>query len=179
MATNPAKMVKNNLPKLMLAFATITKHELLVGVPADSTARDAGSMNNATLAYIHDNGAPEANIPARPFMRPGIKKVERDITLQFKTAASKAMQGEDVVLRYMHRAGLIAQNSIRNTINEGIPPPLAESTLRGRARRNMKGSKAELASRAAGNAPSIDTTTPLVVTGGLRNSITYVVREKK
>ena len=176
---NPAQLVKNNLPKLMLAFAKITKNEVLVGVPADSSARDPNVINNATLAYIHDNGAPEANIPARPFMRPGIKKVERDLSLQFKTAASKAMQGEDVVLRYLHRAGLIASSSIKNTINEGIPPPLAESTLRGRARRNMKGSKAELASRAEGNAPSIDTTTPLVVTGGLRNSITYVVREKK
>ena len=41
----------------------LANSRLLVGFPAESAGRDEGPLTNAALAYIHDNGAPEAGIP--------------------------------------------------------------------------------------------------------------------
>ena len=182
---NPAQKIKDNLPGLLLAFKKLSEQEVLVGVPAGAGGPDGSDANYASIAYWQDNGAPEANIPARPFMKPGIKSVQREVAACFKQAAQKALEDKEdkeEVGKYLIKAGLIASSAIKNHIDEGIPPPLADSTLRARARgkpgiKISKGAKIELASRAAGNAPSNDSVTPLVITGGLRNSITFVVKE--
>ena len=108
-----------------------------------------------------------ANIPARPFMRPGIMEVKDFIAKELEKGARGAMNGDagavDIAL---NRAGLKAQASIRGKINEGIAPELAPSTLAAR--------RARRARRARGRTG----TKPLVDTGQLRNSINYVVRKK-
>jgi phage gpG-like protein len=131
-------------------------------VPSDKAERkDSNEPSNAMLAYIHDNGSPAQNIPARPFMRPGIESAKGAIEAVMKLGAKKALDGDETaVVVSLHQAGLIAQRSIRARINEGIDPPLAESTLRARARKGAKGTK------------------PLIRTGQLRNSINYVIVEK-
>jgi hypothetical protein len=70
------------------------------------------------------------------------------------------------------------QNAVRTKITDGPFAPLADSTLRARARRGRKGAVAELKSRAQGNAPNNANAKPLIDTGQLRKSITYVVRKK-
>lgn len=161
MAKNAASLVKNNFGKLGKAFAELSNLELLVGVPKENDARKEEGMNNATLAYIHDNGSPANNIPARPFMKPGIQAVRGKLNDKLKLAAKNAMTSAESADRQLHVAGLIAQSSIRNTINEGIAPALQDSTIAARKRRGRTGTK------------------PLIDTGQLRNSITYVVRRKK
>jgi hypothetical protein len=164
--------------------------EVLVGFPEDTTERDEDEedgqtkdLTNATLGYIHDNGAPEANIPARPFMRPGInnakpklikiaKQMARDVVEGGKDGATVAEQG-------YHAMGLVAQASIRNVINDGVDPPLADATLRARARRGRKGAKEELENRAKGMPPGKDLAKPLVDTGQMRNAVNYAVRNRK
>ncbi len=183
---NAAKLLKDKLPQLREAFGTLAKNEVLVGVPRDDAARkdedpSKPQMNNATLAYIHDNGSPAANIPARPFMRPGIEAAQKQISEFMGNGASQVLQGNaGAVDRALAKAGLTAQASIRNTINEGIAPELKESTLRGRIRQGVavKGAKAELAARDAGEAAGSHAK-PLIATGQLRNSINYVIRGKK
>ena len=119
------------------------------------------------------------NIPARPFMTPGITKVRDKVKETLKSAAQGALQGKDPIVA-LNRVGLISQASIRNAINDGIPPPLADSTLRGRIRNRtaIKGAKQELANRESGILPGMQDAKPLVATGQLRNSINYVIREK-
>lgn len=160
-----AKLILNALPGLKSRVEELTKSQVLVGVPREDTTRKSnekkGPMNNATLAYIHDKGSPAANIPARPFMVPGIKAVQPRVAQVLKTGAQAVLQGAPSGMpNALHKAGLIAQASIRGKINEGIPPPLAPSTLAARRRRGRKGEK------------------PLVDTGQLRNSINYVIRTK-
>ena len=183
-AKNAASVVLNKLPGLLTSMGKLTKQELLVGVPQDKTARkdEKVAMNNATLAYIHDNGSPAQNIPARPFMRPGIEAAAGPVAQRFKAAAKQALHGESQGANSnLNAAGLIAQTSIKNAINEGIAPPLSDATLKARIRNKtaVKGAKMELANRAAGNAPGIGFAKPLVATGQLRNSISYILREKK
>lgn len=180
----PAKMtlVKDLLPKIKEGLARIEKQEVLVGIPAESPQRkdEKGPMNNATLAYIHDNGSPAANIPARPFMRPGIMLAKEKIANTLGAAAVRTLEGGNGQMSSaLHKIGLIAQASVREVINEGVAPPLADSTLKARARRGRKGAIKELKNRAEGLAAGMGDAKPLVDTGQMRNAISYVVREKK
>jgi hypothetical protein len=181
---NAAKKLIDKLPALKLSLAALTKHDVLVGVPQDNTIRRKGEMNNATIAYIQDNGSPANNIPARPFMEVGIKNAQPNITDRMKKTATDIIkkQGIDAdVDAGLTKVGMIAQASIRNAINEGIPPPLKAGTLKARIRNRtaVKGAQMELASRGEGNEGGTDLAKPLVATGQLRNSINFVIRSKK
>ncbi|WP_066922893.1 hypothetical protein [Methylobacterium sp. CCH5-D2] len=163
----------------------LTRTDVLVGVPAEKAERpsepgETGERpNNAALAYIHDTGMPEQNIPARPFMAPGIAEGEGAITKAYALAGQQALIGDEAgMIRAQHMAGLAAQNAIRGKINEGIAPPLSERTLRARAARGRKGAIKELKARAKGEAPTLTNAKPLIDTGQLRNSITYVIRPR-
>lgn len=153
-------ITKNRVKQVLGAIATLPQQDVLVGVPGDESAREAGSpITNAALAYIHDKGAPEANIPARPFMHPGIDAARDVIAEQFRKGGKAALAGNHAGMENaLHAAGLKAQASIRRVITDRIPPELAASTLAARRRRGRTGE------------------TPLIDTGQLRNSITYVLR---
>lgn len=154
------------LKELKARVALLTKVEVLVGFTAETTdrqAEDAG-VTNAVIAYINDQGAPEQNIPARPFMEPGIKKVEAKVNSILRAGALKAIslngKARDVEEAF-HKAGLVAQLSIQKEINSNIPPPLSPRTLAARKARGRTG------------------TNTLVDTGQLRNAVTYAIRAKK
>jgi len=177
------KLLIDNLPSFKRNFKELTSKEVFVGVPSGKANRkDSKEPNNAMLAYIHDNGSPARNIPARPFMKPGIERAQRDIEKAMEIGAKQCLDGAtETVDIALHRVGLIAQRSIRNRINEGISPPLAESTLKARIRNKkaVKGALAELKRRAAGKAASATVNAkPLIQTGQLRNSINYVIKDK-
>ena len=185
--TSTRKLV-DKLPNLKAAIANMTKKAAFVGVPSETTnirsEFNEGAVNNASLAYIHQNGSPAKNIPARPFMTIGIEAAKKAVDEQLKKAAKKNLDlnnkgGVSDLTAGLKLAGQIAENKIKEAINSSIDPQLSEATLRARARRGRKGAKAELLSRAAGNAPSTANARTLVNTGALRNSIKYVIREDK
>jgi phage gpG-like protein len=157
-----AVKVLDKLPKLLAAMNSLTMKDVMVGIPKEETARDdTGPLNNATIGYIMEHGAPEANIPARPFLIPGVEACKDKVAKQLAGAAKGAVQGNAIGIEEgLERAGLLAQNSVRAKINSGIGPSLAPSTIAARKRRGRTGTK------------------PLIDTGQLRNSITYVVRSK-
>lgn len=159
-------ITKDNLKKVTLAMANLTKKRVLVGIPATNTERkpennESTQLTNAALGYIHNYGAPEANIPARPFMEPGIKDAQSRIETALASASKAALSFDaDGTTQALDKAGLIAQSSIRNKINEGPFEPLAPSTIKARQRRGVSRTK------------------PLIDTGQLRNSITYVIKDE-
>lgn len=138
--------------------------KVLVGIPEVKTERNDADgeekINNATIMAINEFGSPANNIPPRPVMSIGIRNAQDQIADQFKLAAQNVLsKGVSALDTYYNRAGIIASNSIKKAINDqiGFPGP-AESTLRAREARGFKGTKS------------------LIVTGQLRNSITYVVQ---
>lgn len=153
---------KDILPQVLASLKRLAATDVLVGIPAQSPERGDGEpINNATLGYIHENGAPAAGIPARPFLVPGVSAAGAPMALQLKKAAQAALVGNPrVVDQRLHAAGLVAEASVKNTINAGVEPALADSTIAARERRGRTG------------------TVPLIDTGKLRNSITHVVRRK-
>lgn len=177
------------LAQLAEGLRALAGREVLVGVPEENGAREEkGEPTNAQLAYIHDNGAPEANIPRREFMRPGVDAARPEIERILTGTMRKVLRGggEDAAEVGLERAGAAAASSIKNTIDDGVPPPLSDRTLRQRLKKGRKngagareGAAIELDRRWDGQAPSVEHAKPLVDTGQLRNSITYVVRPKR
>jgi phage gpG-like protein len=157
---------RSNRSQLEKRLAMLSAENVLVGVPADKTGRrpedgESGPITNAALAYIHDNGAPEANIPARPFMRPGIADAERRIVKRMESGLKRHLAGDGDAIRVtLEGVGLIAQTAIRKRIAAGDFTPLAPATLAARLRRGRTGTR------------------PLIDSGQLRNSITYVIRKR-
>ena len=168
MARSGVKITGKGMAGVASNLRLLSATELLVGFPEDTAEREpeegeAEGVNNPTLAYIHDNGAPEAGIPARPFMEPALESIKSKVQESFKKIAKNVLDGAgaDAVERGYHHIGLTAQLAIQNKINEGIPPPLSPRTLAARRKRGRTGTK------------------PLVDTAGMRNSASYAIRAKK
>ena len=152
----------------------LPKTSVYVGIPEQKDPRKEGrEIGNAALAYIHDNGSPLRNIPARPFMQPGIKAVQDKINIHLKNAAKAVVDGKnDKVIVYLNRAGIVAASSIKNVINEGEGfAPLKRSTLLGRLRKRKAAKKWASKKREE----TMASMHPLVDTASMRNSISYFV----
>jgi len=197
---------KIDVEALMSELKALSEDRVLVGVPSDKSSREFSPeewenrkknpikdrMNNAMLAFIHDRGSPKAGIPARPFMKPGITKAQNNINREFKAAAMAKLEGKDSEVNIrLHRAGLIAQNSIRNVIrrSEGFEP-LKRATLLARTRRRgylwyhlsreeMQGaSKAQRKQmRGVKREEIMGSLKPLIDTSQMLKSITYVIED--
>lgn len=143
----------------------LKRDAVLVGVPEEKGARRNGdSISNATLLAINNFGSPARNIPARPVLQVGLRNAQDQIAEQFKRAAQMVLTKGPVALNDCYeRAGTIAANSVKKAINDqdfdGAPGP-AESTLAARKSHGFLGEKS------------------LVVSGQLRNSITYVFNKE-
>lgn len=137
---------------------------VLVGIPeSDKARKDDEPINNATILAINEFGSEAAGIPPRPVMAIGIKNAQEQIAAEFKKAAVQALsKGLAALDVFYNRAGIIAANSIKKAINsqEDIQGP-SEATLKAREAVGFKGTKA------------------LIVTGQLRNAITYIVKGKR
>lgn len=142
---------------------------VLVGIPEDHSARQddeegVEGINNATLLAIANFGSPARNIPPWPIMAIGIRNATGAIGEQYEKAAQLSLRsGTSALDTHYNRAGQIAANEIKKTINsqEGVPSGKPEqSTLDARKHRKptpFKGTKYWL------------------VTGQMRNAITYVI----
>jgi hypothetical protein len=147
----------------MRSLRALASTQVLVGVPSDRDERKGEQpINNAQIAYLMENGSAVANIPARPVLIPGVEAVaDKCADIIAKGAADSILGGQSEYIKSLNKAGLIAQASVRGTLTAGEGfAPLAESTLKARERKGFKGTK------------------PLLVTGQLRNSYTYVVRKR-
>lgn len=161
--SKPTLTVTNDFTKEFNAIIKkFRKDEVLVGIPEEDDTRedDDAMIGNAALLAINEFGSPMNNIPPRPVMAIGIRNAQEEIALQFKLCVQSVLsKGFEALDIYYNRAGLIASNSVKKAINsqEGIDGP-ADSTLAARKRAGFKGTKA------------------LIVTGQMRNAITYVRR---
>lgn len=191
MATNTSrnnkcgiKVAGPTLPDVHASIRTLLSKEVLVGIPADAAERpkaEADEPNNAMLGYVHEHGMPEQNIPARPFLAPGVRSVSDQIVRAFHQMATEALKGggPDRMDKMFHAVGMLTSSAVKNYIDAGIGPPLADLTVARRAARGREGAQLELDNRAKGEAPSLELAKPLVDTGELRKSINYVVVKRR
>lgn len=221
-------VLKDETETVLRNISALTGRRVLVGIPESTAERGDTKINNAMLGYIHEFGSPARNIPARPFLLPGVRSIKDKAAIILKVAALKAfdlpgtkgIRGHHInvvsgsrthtsaitqltmdlikaqspkVLSYAEQAlnavGILASQAVHKKILSGIPPGLQESTLRARARRQeksvngvviAKGAIAELAYRASHPKAGLSmvATTPLVDSGKLLASVTYVIRRR-
>lgn len=164
---------------ILKALLAISKKDVLVGIPAENSERDDVPFGNAGIGYINERGSPAQNIPARPHLKPGVKSVEDQTLPKLKKAARLTLEGnESGANNALDKAGTSAANGVKKYLTITGFAPLADSTLKARARRGRKGAKAELARRESGVSPSSESAKPLIDTGEYRRSITHIVRNK-
>ena len=156
---------KDDLPKLLKQVHDLHSKIVLVGVPDERGSRDESTgkeITNAALAFIHQNGSPAANIPARPFMTEGAASVQDRITqglLRIGEAQLDPKTTEQKMYYLYARLGEIAANGIKRKMTQGPWHKLAAGT---KAYRLRVGKRTDMK--------------PLIFTGQLRASVTYVVR---
>lgn len=161
-------ITKDMLPALLAAIEGLTRQQVLIGIPGDVPDRrpepgQGAPLTNPTIGFIQEFGSPAANIPARPFLRPGVQQALPACIERLRAGAKRALTlppNPDAGTNALIAAGLTAQNSVRAYINAGVSPGLAAATLRARRARGRTGA------------------TPLIDTGQLRNSIQFVLRNK-
>lgn len=169
------RVVKDDVAKLLQTIKAIGGGgDVLIGIPAEEDARTDSPIGNAAIGYIQEKGSSKQGIPPRPFLEPGVAKVSDKCADVIGRGAADALteMNPSAVLTAKNKAGLIAQNSVKATITAGEGfAPLAESTIRGRLNRTKSSKSMTLSNGQA------RTMKPLIDTGSLRNSITYVIRK--
>lgn len=176
-------VTKDQVPALLKAIQSLTNKRVMVGIPAEGAERPDSDVSNALIGYVLETGAPERNLPARPFLVPGVQNCQEDVMSRLKKAGVSALSGNsaDITIQ-LNACGLIAVSSVKDKMDTGPFVPLANATLESRVRRNngsQVGAAEELASRRAGNPPGTNLAQPLIDTGNLQNSITYVIRDNR
>lgn len=192
MVTGTATVTKmgQGFTAMVSKVQALTKKEVLVGIPQAEAQRPSGDMvNNAELLYLHTHGvrapamraemqpnidagmkysaahslyvqthgSPAYAIAPRPVLEPAIRDSKEAIGKQIAGAYRAAMHGDMAgAERGLELAGMVAQNAARawfeNPKNQW--PPNSARTIK------AKGSDS-----------------PLIDTGEMRKSITYVIRD--
>lgn len=171
-------------------MADIGNMEVYVGIPEEEASRGNDAINNAELAYIHthgirtgsmrqemqpaidagnpyskayemyiqEHGSPLWQSPPRPIIEPAIKKHKDPIADKLKQALQSGLNGDSQGARDgLEKAGLFASGKVKEYFTDpdnGWPD----------------NSPATVAAKGSDR--------PLVDTGNLRDSITYVVGDK-
>ena len=161
---------KDATKDILAALKRLTKREVLVGIPQASAERklapgEKEPASNALIGYVHEFGSPLKNIPARPFLVPGVTSVFDEISARMSRVAAAILeaapgQASTLAETQLTAAGLTAQAAVQIKITEGPFQPLAPRTLAARRAKGRTGDK------------------PLIDTGQLRQAITFVVRDK-
>lgn len=159
------------------AIKKLARKEVYVGIPESNAARKTGGINNAQLMYIHTNGSPLKNIPARPVIEPAIEANKAVISEQLEHAAEAALDGnEKGTDDALTRAGIAGANAAKRWFTDSRNgwPKNKPSTVRNKIRK-LRGTSYQEAMDildSGGDVSSIDT--PLIDTGELRRAITSV-----
>lgn len=154
-------MTVNKLPEFLENLKAMTNKSVFVGIPHDSTRKDSEPYSNAQIGMVMEFGSAIKNIPPRPFLIPALKESQKEAIAILKEGAQQALHGEDIEISF-NKAGLFSQNKVKAKIVNGSFEALKQSTLAARMRRRKSG---------------VAGTKPLIDTGQLLASITYVVRE--
>lgn len=118
------------------------------------------NVSNAELLFIHTKGSPARHIPARPVLEPAVQADgnRQAIASELAQAVQAKLEGNQVqAVARTKRAGLAGQNAARKWFTD--------------SRNGWKKNAPSTIARKGSDRPLIDT-------GALRVSITYVVKEE-
>ena len=141
-----------------------------IGKGEKGDARQDEEISNSDLGFIHEYGAPGANIPPRPFLRPGIESGKEAIAAKMQAALVAAIHDDEKALNTaLDQAGILSVSSVQAYMAEGDFEPLKASSIR--SRKYSRKTKSKRAGEKNGNVK------PLVNSGTLQKSMSYYVRK--
>ena len=148
----------------------LNNNYVLVGIPDEANGRDDNAdVTNADLLFIHTNGSPVNHIPPRPVIEPAIMNdKDRINSMLLKVFDRISKHDRGGAIRQLQLIGMRAQNVCRAWFvdpNNGWPPnsPATYQAKLEKYKRSHKGKQGTYTPR------------PLIDTGELRKSITYVL----
>jgi len=194
------KIEADYVQKLSDQIESLVGKEVFIGIPADAEERP-GEISNAALGYLFETGSPATNMPARPWLAPGVMESRQQWMPYLNAAASAAVQisltgsDERAVDNNLQKAAQAAVSGIKRRVRSKLPPPLKPATIAARWRRHqsrragrpMKGeTRISAARRAAGRMVMVggkpvlmdSDVTPLIDEGNWINSISYTITKK-
>ena len=123
-------------------------------------------MTNVRLAAIHEFGLPEAGIPERSFIRSTFDAKKGEYIAELRKLVRGVYEGRATVRTILNLMGFRMEWDQKNAILEGagIPPPLAEATVKAKER---KGRWNKVAAK--------DPSRPLIDSGRLVAAIDHAV----
>jgi hypothetical protein len=151
-------MTSDRLPEVIRAVHAMAQKEVLIGIPEATTARPGEAITNAQLGYSAETGSPAKNIPARPFLIPGVTRAQAPAADILRKGAIESLDKGTPVDVALEQAGQLAENSVKRWFTDpanGWPANTAATIKR-------KGSDQ-----------------PLIDTGELRRAVTHVVVKKQ
>ncbi|MGR6617640.1 hypothetical protein ACU6QK_15580 [Pseudomonas rhodesiae] len=126
---------------------------VLVGVPEGAGSYEDG-LTIATIAAVNNFGSADGKIPAREFLQPAINKGAPQYQRLAEIMIPKVLAGSMAMTTLLEQMGNLAEGHVKQEITDLDTPPNAQSTI------DRKGSSS-----------------PLIDTGALRQSIRYVIDE--
>lgn len=161
------KITKDRVAEVMRGVKALVKAEVLIGIPETRADRkpeegeEKTPISNAAIGYISEYGSPKRNIPARPFLIPGVESIKDRAIPRLKRAGQSAIDGDSRdIAKSLIAIGIMGQSAVQKKIVDGPFTPLKPATIAAREHEGFKGTK------------------PLIRTGQLRQAITFVLRDK-
>jgi hypothetical protein len=131
----------SKVPSEMAKLKKLGDVRIYVGIQeADNereNVRTKGSETNAQLLYLHSQGSPIRNIPARPVIEPAIDSVVNELRPELRAGGQAWLKGERPrAMQSFRKVGRIARDAARGWFTNPMNnwPPNAPSTVRHKGR---------------------------------------------
>lgn len=164
---------KSKAPELNAALEKLRRTEVYVGIASGSKgdARKDKGPDNHLLGYVHEFGSPAQNIPARPFLRPGVAGAKEIVSSGFAAAMKAALaDNEPAMTAALERTGMRVVSQVKKYMQTADFVPLSPEYLKHRNRSRLTKSK-------RANELKGVKVRPLINTGALRNALDFYVKE--
>lgn len=163
MAKVEVEVTYDGFKKMMNGLNYLKDSAVYVGITEKETSRKDESITNAELLFIHTNGSPINNIPARPVIEPALKNDRERLGKMMEKVALSALENNfEEADKNLKLTGMRGQNVSRAWFTDPKNgwPPNSPAVIMAKRRKGSTNPR------------------PLIDTGELRKSITYVVVSK-
>lgn len=122
------RVTEDRVDQLLDSIQDLTRKRVAIGLVG---GRRETNLTNMQLALTMEYGSPARNIPARPFLRPGVQDAAKAIAPLARVGALAAVDGHGrVVDSALNAIGEEAVRSIKRKIAMGPFVPLKPRTVR-------------------------------------------------
>ena len=159
--------------QLKEAVTFMKSYKVRIGIP-DGGGGGHNGLTNVELAFILTNGSAVNNNPPRPFLEPALAQdaVQSKIARDMKESARAACDGNlGGAMAQLNAAGMDGASGVKEYMDSGAFPGNSPFTISGGWMRNRVSGKPFHADGKGSSKPLIDT-------GALQSSITYVIEGK-